>query len=988
MIKRLLKLSYAIVVVSLLFTQYGLAQQTDADLAVPKRLGDFAPIPPEPQLSSDGKTLYNAGVSAVYVPNLDPSHQPLRIPAPFDLLSLPASATASFSITYVPNGGTDIWGDSCVDFPADAKLAFDAAASIWANIIQSSVPITINACWADLSSDPKNPLGRTSWPEVERDFPNAPRADVWYAISLANALAGSDLNTTDFDMHITYNLTYPWYYGTDGNTPSTQYDLMSVVLHEIAHGLNFSGSMSYSSGSGSWGYGTGYPNIYDTFMRDGLGNQLIDTAVYPNSSTALGAALTSNDVWFHGSNAMEANGGQRVKMYAPSTWSAGSSYAHLDYTTFNDTLNQLMVYAIAPGESIHDPGPVTIGLLQDLGWQTFYSRSAIDGFNPNANSTVYSIALQPGGMFWSEGKILVGGYFTSIGGMPRNYIARLNADGTPDDGFNPDANYIVYSIAVQANGKILIGGEFTSIGDDETRKYIARLNEDGTLDADFNNANVDNLVRSIAVQADGKILIGGFFTSISGETRNYIARLNEDGTLDADFNPNVNYGANNYVQSVALQADGKILIGGRFNKIGVETRNRIARLNADGTLDTNFNPDVYDPVLSIAVQADGKILIGGEIPGWIARLNADGTVDTDFNNANLNEYVESIAVQADGKILIGGWFTKIGGVTTNHIARLNADGTLDIGFNANIENGSVFSFALQADGKILAGGTFTKISGQPRNRIARLYTDGTLDRDLSANVSGAVRSIALQADGKILIGGDFTSIGGVTRNYIARLNADGTLDTGFNADIINNSVYSIAVQADGKILVGGNFIKVGIGRNYIARLNADGSLDTGFNANVTDGVRCIAVQVDGKILVGGPFTSPRQRIARLNENGSLDPSFIDTNASATVLTIAVQVDGKILVGGPFTSPRHYIARLNENGTLDDTFNPDANGTVRSIAVLANGSIVIGGDFTLIGGVAKNYIALLNANGILDPEFSYSADNTVYSIALAGRQEDT
>jgi hypothetical protein len=137
--------------------------------------------------------------------------------------------------------------------------------------------------------------------------------------------------------------------------------------------------MSYSGGSGSWGFATGYPTIYDTFTRDGSGNQLINTSVYPNPSTALGSALTSDNIWFHGSNAMAANVGVRVKMYAPSTWSSGSSYSHLDYTTFNNTVNQLMVYAISSGESIHDPGPVTKGLLKDLGWQPVQKQVDFDG---------------------------------------------------------------------------------------------------------------------------------------------------------------------------------------------------------------------------------------------------------------------------------------------------------------------------------------------------------------------------------------------------------------------------------------------------------------------------------------------------------------------------------------------------------------------------------------------------------------------------------
>ena len=340
--------------------------RSDDDLSVLSRLGYSTPSPLEPNLSSDGMTLYNAGLPVVYVANPEPSHEPVRVPPLIDLLTAPESATSTFSITYAPNGTTDPWGETCYTFPSQAQTSFSAAANVWANIIQSSVPIRIRACWANLGSS--SILGYSGGGSLYRNFSGAPRANTWYTKSLANALTGTDLDPANFDMHITYNLNFSWYYGTDGNTPAGQYDLMSVVLHEIAHGLNFSGSMSYSAGSGSWGYGTGYPNIYDTWMRDGSGNQLINTGVYPNPSGALGSALTSNNIWFHGGKAMAANGGVRVKIYAPSSWSGGSSYSHLDYTTFNDTLNELMVYAFSSGESVHDPGPVTKGLLEDLGW--------------------------------------------------------------------------------------------------------------------------------------------------------------------------------------------------------------------------------------------------------------------------------------------------------------------------------------------------------------------------------------------------------------------------------------------------------------------------------------------------------------------------------------------------------------------------------------------------------------------------------------------
>jgi uncharacterized repeat protein (TIGR01451 family) len=373
MLKKLFSLFCAILIAALMFASFASAAPA-IEYSGPKQL--------KPQLSSDGKTFYNAIPAIVYVVDPNPPKSPVRIPPLFKLSTLPEKATATLAITYVPDGDTDLWGKLCYTFPEEAKAAFNAAAALWGNLLQSSVPITINACWADLGSS-SSILGYSGGGNLLRDFTGAPRANTWYAVSLANALAGSDLVPSNFDMHITYNRYFSWYYGTDGATPAGQYDFMSVVLHEIAHGLNFSGSMSYAGGSGSWGYSTGHPNIYDTFMRDGTANPgrlLIDTGVYPNPSTALGTALTSQSIWFHGANAMAANSGQRVKMYAPSTWAAGSSYSHLDYATFSGGANRLMVYAISSGVSIHDPGPVALGMLKDMGW-------------PGASAVVADVAI-------------------------------------------------------------------------------------------------------------------------------------------------------------------------------------------------------------------------------------------------------------------------------------------------------------------------------------------------------------------------------------------------------------------------------------------------------------------------------------------------------------------------------------------------------------------------------------------------------------------
>jgi len=306
------------------------------------------------------------------------------------LVHPPESASATFLITYVPDGGTDPWGQKCYVVPDQAKAAFNAATNVWVNIVHSSIPITISVCWADLGSSPT--LGYSGPRVVLRSLlPGAP----WYWPSLANAIAGRDLLPDEYDMHLTINKAAYWYFGTDGNGPLNQFDLMTAVLQEVTHGLNFAGTMTYAAGQGQWGL-NGSPSIYDLFIHDSSGNQLINRAVYGNPSPALGNALTSNDIRFQGSN--------RVKMYAPSTWMPGSSYSHLDYNTFNGTENGLMVYAISEGDSIHDPGPVTKGLLKDLGWSIQINTPVDIKANgsdgrltiPLGQNLLVQIALHPG----------------------------------------------------------------------------------------------------------------------------------------------------------------------------------------------------------------------------------------------------------------------------------------------------------------------------------------------------------------------------------------------------------------------------------------------------------------------------------------------------------------------------------------------------------------------------------------------------------------
>lgn len=350
-----------------------------------------------------------------------------------------------------------------------------------------------------------------------------------------------------------------------------------------------------------------------------------------------------------------------------------------------------------------------------------------DGFNPGADYPVYSLAIQ------TDGKIVAGGAFSYLGGQYRNACGRLNADGSLDTSFTPGAGNSVFALAVQPDGKIVTGGAFTTIGG-QTRYYIARLNAaGGTADTTF-NPGANNSVDCLALQLDGKIVVGGWFTTLGGQTRNYLGRLNAAGTLDTTFNP----GANNGIYSLALQADGKILVGGTFTTLAGQSRTYLGRLNANGTLDTAFNPAAGGQIYCIAVQADGKILVGGDFTAlggqtryYVGRLNADGTVDSGFNpgTGGTDPRVFSLAVQADGKILVGGGFTSLGGQARNFIGRLNPNGTVDSGFNAGANN-FVISIAVQGDGKVLAGGSFSTLAGQSRPQIGRLNSTAPATQSL------------------------------------------------------------------------------------------------------------------------------------------------------------------------------------------------------------------------------------------------------------------
>ncbi len=380
-------------------------------------------------------------------------------------------------------------------------------------------------------------------------------------------------------------------------------------------------------------------------------------------------------------------------------------------------LTQIDGVQLGPIYRVHSDGSLDTGFVPPRiqSYDTL-TDSIITATNPNFKVVVFTTAVQ------SDDKVLVGGAFFFVNGKPGyGGLIRLNSDGSIDTSFQaPRFSGSVYAVVPLSNGQVLVGGDFSYINTTKSNA-LARLNADGTLDTSFapgnfagtppdsNPVSTYPTVHAIVVQPDGKVIIGGVFTSIGGTSRRAIARLNTDGSVDTGFVPDPafnppapNFG-NDYsvdqVLTMALQSDGKIVVGGSFRDPSTATAlnptpvTSVYRLNPDGSLDGSFNP-------------------GGA-----------GTAYKDPNFKVSNELVNAVVLQADGKIIIGGPFLGYDGVPANLIARLNTDGTLDSSFD--VGTGPVFNvnaLALQADAKLLVGGTFTSVDGVTRPYVARFNT--------------------------------------------------------------------------------------------------------------------------------------------------------------------------------------------------------------------------------------------------------------------------
>lgn len=476
----------------------------------------------------------------------------------------------------------------------------------------------------------------------------------------------------------------------------------------------------------------------------------------------------------------------------------------------------------------------------------------------------------------------------------------------------------------------------------------------GQLDASYpisgGAVGADATILAAVFQSDDKLLLGGQFTTMFGQGRPSLARLNADGTLDASFVPNITLG----LETSALFAlpGGEVLVG--LQGFGIPTPNFLVKLTNSGSIDATFNPGGAGPdaaVLALAQQSDGKFIVGGQFGTYngvayecLVRINADGTLDNTFTNVRANGPIRSIAIDSTGRIVVGGQFTSIGNVGGyTYLARLNSDGTLDSSFNPYFNN-QINAVAIQSDGAIICAGRFTVVGTTQQMYITRLTTTGSLDTTFTPptfSSNGFIRSILLQSSsGKIVCGGEFTVVGGTYKGRCVRLNTNGSLDTTF---LVNSGGFNSAINA-------------------IVERPSDSQL----------------LLAGGFTICGGKYSPGLATLT--SATGLISPAQavndIRTSQSVpgNVFAIAYSpLNNKYIIGGQFASINgeaySLLARLNADLTLDTTFaNPNISGLtnqVLGLAIQSDGKIIAVGSFNTVGGVAQQGVCRLHADGTRD-----------------------
>ncbi|MGY3088601.1 putative delta-60 repeat protein [Hymenobacter sp. UYAg731] len=645
-------------------------------------------------------------------------------------------------------------------------------------------------------------------------------------------------------------------------------------------------------------------------------------------------------------------------------------------------------------------------------------------------SGVNALAVQP------DGKILTAGGFDFVNGAMVGKLQRLNADGTTDATFNvggTGANGFLSSIVLQPDGKILVGGGFTTFNG-QALAMVVRLNANGSLDPGFifATANSTRQISSIALQPDGKILVGSGNSQPSATNPQIggLVRLLPNGALDASFNIGTGITQGGLVSAILVQADGNIVVGGSFVDFNGQNLPLLVRLTPSGAFDPTFiyntpNTAYYvgGTISALLQQPDGKLLAAGNFGLSVAapsvritRFLSDGTIDNTFQTGTgPNSSVRSMARDPSGNIIIGGAFTQVNGINRNRLARLTSTGALDVNYGDPAgASSTVNAVALTPGGQAVVGGAFAQYNTVANTAgLVRLNaTTGLLDNAFAPAIEarGTFNQAVPLASGQLLVNGNFTQLNGFavpgTNASVRRLNANGTLDPSFASQATATGLIQ-AVQPNGSFYLLATQLSTPTAPSFLQRLLGTGAVDNGFTAalfgpttgsvlNWAQPQGAIA-QSSGRLLVFGRFTSygsltGLSGLVRLNADGTPDNSFTPAAGTATrrVLQVLTQPSGKLLVVSDDTnSPGTTLVRLNADGTADNTFTVGTaagTGAIYSVLVQPDGRLLVSGGFTSFNGQATPYgLTRLTVDGAADPTFSGLTSNySVFAVQPDGR----
>lgn len=602
------------------------------------------------------------------------------------------------------------------------------------------------------------------------------------------------------------------------------------------------------------------------------------------------------------------------------------------------------------------------------------AQSLWDGFSLPGGHDITTLAVQ------SDGGIVAGGWFRVADNSALNKqgrLIRLHVGGETDPSFQvwhagPD-DEIIWSVVAREDGMLFAAGDFFHWNGLEAPGCV-RLYPDGRRDMSFRSPTGTYDARALKLLPDWGLLVAG---------SQALLHLGPDGSVKASWAADQSGPGWSHYSSVDALPDGSIVTAGNFDQFAGQPRNRFARILPNGSLRAD-NPFPGESAPSVvAVQRDGKVLVGGYLrkPNLdryhLARLNADGSMDTAFS-PDVGGLVRCITLQPDGKILIGGDFEAVAGESQAYLARLHPDGSLDTSFRP-VASEVVYDIKLQPDGRILAGGLYQfSRSTERRTNVGRFYPDGRLEADLHPDGFEQVHAAALQADGRLVFG-QLRRAGAPPTDPAAtlrRLHRDGTPDD--SLEIFTDAVIRcVGVETNGAVVFGGDFTSAnGTSRQRLARVTPDGTFDLTFAPNLNAPARAVALRANGGWLVAGDFTqvnnTPCLRLASLLPDGSVDMGF-SANVDGSVEAVSVLTNGRSYVAGAFAqvsgSPQPWLARLEERGGLDTAFAPALDGVAHAVCALDDGGCLVGGEFTTVNGIIRPGLARLQADGTVDTSFT-------------------